>query len=64
MEKQEIKFCVRPYLHDCIKTIERKPKYNKTTGKHSVTYLGKSYPLDRTSAGFVVWIEEDDREKY
>jgi len=64
MDKCEIKICVRPYYHDVVKVIERKPKFNKTNERHYARYLGKEYRLDRTNGGFVIWIEEDDREKY
>jgi len=64
MEKQEIKICVRPYYHDVVKTITRKPKFNKTKDRHYIRLQGKDHRLDRTGGGFVIWIEEDDREKY
>jgi len=64
MEKVEIKFCVRPYYHDVVKKITRKPKHNKTLNKHFVRYNGQDYILQKSSDGFVVWIDEDDREKY
>lgn len=64
MEKQEIKICVRPYYHDVVKTIVRKPKFNKTTERHYVRLNGRNITLDRSGGGFVIWIEEDDREEY
>lgn len=64
MDKCEIKICVRPYYHDVVKTITRKPKYNKTSDRHFIRYNGKEYRLDRTSEGFVIWIDEDDREEH
>ena len=64
MDKTEIKICVRPYYHDVVKTITRKPKYNKTTGNHYVRLNGRDIRLDKTSGGYVIWIDEDDREKY
>jgi len=59
MDKQRIQVCVRPYFHDVIDTIERKPKFNKTADKHYVTYKGNDYSLVRNGEGFIIWVEEE-----
>jgi len=66
MDKVKINICVRPYYHDVVDTIERKPKFNKAHDKHYVTYKKKTYPLAKGvgQVPYVIWIEEDDREKY
>lgn len=66
MDKVKINICVRPYYHDVVDTIERKPRFNKTNNKHYVTYKRHTHEL-KHSAGdvnYVIWIDEDDREKY
>ena len=59
MERVEINICIRPYYHDVIDTIVRKPKFKKTTGKHYVSYKGKEYPLAGNKNNYVVWMDED-----
>lgn len=63
MDKVKIKVCVRPYFHDVIDTIERKPRFNKLENKHYVTYKKRSLPLVKSQDTYVVWVEENDREK-
>jgi hypothetical protein len=58
MEIQEIKVCVRPYYHDVVDTIKRKPKFSKREEKHYVTYKGKDYSLVKNEGGFIIWVEE------
>ena len=64
MEKVKIDVCVRPYFHDVIDTVTRKPKYNKNHDKHYVRYKGKNFPIVKGHENYVIWIEENDREKY
>lgn len=59
MEKVDINVCVRPYVHDVVDTITRKPVYRKSVDKHYITYKKQSHPLVKTSGGFVIWIDEE-----
>jgi hypothetical protein len=57
MEKVRINVCIRPYFHDIVDTIERKPKYNKTNDRHYIRYKGKDFTLERDGSNYVVWVE-------
>lgn len=57
MEKVKINVCVKPYYHDVIETIERKPKFNITKNKHFVRYKNKTYPLAKSSDNYIIWVE-------
>jgi hypothetical protein len=59
MEKVKINVCVRPYYHDVVETIERKPKHNKTSDTHSVTYKGSTFPLESRGGQYTIWVDED-----
>lgn len=59
MEKVTIKVCVRPYFHDVIDTIERKPKFDADKEKHYVRYNNKLYPLVKTVNQYVIWVEDE-----
>lgn len=65
MDKVKINICVRPYYHDVVETIERKPRFNKNNNKHYVTYKKQTHELKRGAGdvAYVIWIDEDDREK-
>ncbi len=58
MEKITIDVCVRPYYHDVVDTIVRKPKYNSNHNKHYVRYKNKDYVLVPGSSNYVIWMEE------
>ncbi|KFZ26311.1 MAG: hypothetical protein KQ78_01484 [Candidatus Izimaplasma bacterium HR2] len=57
MEKVDIKICVRPYVHDIIDEISRKPKF--ISGKHYIQYKNKRHLLTKTSVGCVVWVDDE-----
>lgn len=58
MQQVAIKVCRKPYAHDVIDEIVRKPKYNPKTHKHTVTYKTHSYILMNTSVGYIIWVED------
>ena len=64
MDKVDINVCVRPYYHDVVDTVTRKPKYDKLNDRHYVRYKGKDFTLNKGHGNYVIWIEENDREKY
>ena len=59
MDKVKINVCVRPYFHDVVEEIVRKPKFSKVTNKHYVTYKKREYPLDKSGDKYVIWVKED-----
>lgn len=59
MERVTIKVCVRPYFHDVIDEIVRKPKFSAREGKHYVTYKGKDYSLVRNGSDYIIWVVEE-----
>lgn len=59
MEKIKISVCVRPYYHDVIDNIERKPKYDSKTDTHYVSYKSKRCQLDKRSEGYYIWVNEE-----
>jgi len=59
MDKVEIKVCIRPYYHDVVEEISRKPKYDKTNDRHYVTYKGKNHTIQKSGGGYVLWVEDD-----
>lgn len=58
MDKIDISVCVRPYYHDVIDNIKRKPTYNSKTDKHYVKYNNKMFILDKRSEGYYIWVDE------
>lgn len=59
MDKIKISVCVRPYYHDVIDNIERKPKYNAKTETHYVSYKKKKFILDKQGDGYFIWVDEE-----
>ena len=59
MDKVKISVSVRPYYHDVIDTIERKPTFNESTNKHYVSYKKKKFELDKRSDGYFIWVDEE-----
>lgn len=59
MEKTEVTVCVRPYVHDVVDKITRKPTFKKSTGEHIVSYKGRKYPLANSGAGYIIWVDEE-----
>lgn len=64
MDKQEVKICVKPYYHDVVNVITRKPKFNKTKRRHYIRFKGKNIDLNKAGGEFVMWVDEDDRDYY
>lgn len=60
MERTDVKVCVRPYVHQVIDEINRKPSFKKSTGEHFVTWKGSKYLLTNTGVGYVIWVDEQD----
>jgi hypothetical protein len=58
MEKVKINVCVRPYFHDVVDTIERKPKFSKTADRHFVRYKGNDFSLVKNGESYIIWVEE------
>ena len=59
MDKVKIYVAVRPYYHDVIATIERKPRYNAKNETHYVSYKKKKFTLDKRSDGYFIWVDEE-----
>ena len=59
MEKVNIKVCVRPYYHDVIEEITRKPKFNKTNNHHFIKYKGEDFILHTHGGEYNIWVDED-----
>lgn len=59
MESVMVDVCVRPYRHDIVDTVRRKPKYLKSRDVHVVKYKGVNYDLKRDSSGYAIWIDEE-----
>ena len=59
MDKVNIKVCVRPYYHDVIDEVVRKPKFNKTANVHYITYKKYDYILYKMGEGWHIWVEEE-----
>ncbi len=59
MEKVKIDVCVRPYYHDVIETITRKPKFNASKNKHFVRYKNETYPLIKGSGNYIIWVDDE-----
>lgn len=57
MEKVDIKICIRPYAHDIIDEISRKPKF--ISGKHYIQYKNKKHITTKTAIGWVVWVDDE-----
>jgi len=58
MEKVDVSVCIRPYVHDVVEKVKRKPKFK--SGKHYIRYKKEEHELHRTSGGYVIWVNEDD----
>ncbi len=60
MEKVKINVCVKPYYHDIVDTIVRKPTFNKRSGKHYVTYNKEKYEIRRNSGSsdYIIWVDD------
>lgn len=58
METVDIKVCVRPYYHDVVDEIRRKPKYSAKEDKHYITYKGRNHILVKNGNAFVIWVED------
>ena len=59
MKNIEISVSVRPYYHDVVDTITRKPKYDTKTDTHYVTYKKRKHTLDKRSNGYFIWVDEE-----
>lgn len=59
MESVKIDVCVRPYRHDVLKTIKRKPVYQKSNDRHVVTYNKVRHELKRDGQGYLIWVDEE-----
>lgn len=59
MEKLNVKVCVKPYFHDVIDEVARKPKYDKRLDKHFITYKSNAHELVKTKDGYIIWVEEE-----
>jgi len=51
--------CVRPYFHDVVDTIERKPKFSKLNDSHYIRYKGKDFSLVKNGESYIIWVEEE-----
>jgi hypothetical protein len=58
MEKVDIKVCVRPYFHDVVDEITRKPKFDKLNDRHYVRYKNRDHTLVKNGHEFIIWIED------
>lgn len=58
MEKVNVKVCVRPYFHDVIDEVVRKPKFSKAEDVHYITYKKRDYTLHRNDEGYHIWVDE------
>jgi len=62
MDKVDISVCVRPYYHDVVDKIKRKPVFNSKTQKHYVKYKNKKFDLDKRSEGYYIWVDDNGEE--